>query len=114
MIDMHFHSKYSSDGRDAPELHVKKAKERGARLVSLTDHHNLDGQEKARTAALNLGMQYVNGVEMTGIVRVQAREFKIHILAYDFRDECLRIRALCDRVQAFREIQVSAIVKVFD
>ncbi len=111
MIDMHFHSKYSSDGRDTPERHVKKAKERGARLVSLTDHHNLDGQEEARTAALNLGMQYVNGVEMAGLVRVEAHEFKVHILAYDFGNECPGIRALCDRVQAFREIQVSGIVK---
>lgn len=110
MIDMHFHSKFSSDGRDEPEEHVKKARERGARLVSLTDHHSLEGQERAGKAARELGLQYVNGVEMAGLVGVAGQEFKVHILAYGFRDECPAIRALCDKAQAFREAQVTAVL----
>ncbi len=111
MIDMHFHSKYSLDGRDAPELHVKKAKERGARMVSLTDHHNLEGQKQARKAALELGMQYVNGVEMGGMVQVADQEFKVHILAYDFQVPCPKIQALCDQAHAYREFRVSTILE---
>ena len=62
--DLHCHS-VVSDGTLTPEELALRAHQNGVRLWSLTDHDVLGGQERARQAALNLGMDYLSGVEIS-------------------------------------------------
>ncbi|BEI42604.1 PHP domain-containing protein [Polynucleobacter sp. HIN10] len=62
--DLHCHS-VVSDGTLTPEELALRAHQNGVHLWSLTDHDVLGGQERARQSALNLGMDYLSGVEIS-------------------------------------------------
>lgn len=61
--NLHFHSKYS-DGSDTPGDLVKKAKESGLELISLTDHNTCLGYNEFIEACDFYKMPYVCGVEL--------------------------------------------------
>jgi len=62
--DLHSHSNVS-DGTLEPELVAARAHAGGVELWALTDHDELGGQHRAREAALDLGMCYLAGVEIS-------------------------------------------------
>jgi predicted metal-dependent phosphoesterase TrpH len=62
--DLHSHSNVS-DGTLDPEAVAARAHAGGVELWSLTDHDELGGQQRAREAALDLGMCYLAGVEIS-------------------------------------------------
>ena len=62
--DLHCHS-VVSDGTLTPEALASRAHANGVKIWSLTDHDELGGQERAKNAAQDLGMQYIPGVEIS-------------------------------------------------
>jgi len=78
-VDLHCHST-ASDGALAPAAVVARAFERGVRLLALTDHDTLDGLDEAGEAAQTLGMQLVNGIELS----CTWGGATIHVLGYAF------------------------------
>ncbi len=62
--DLHCHS-VVSDGTLTPEALALRAHQNGVQVWSLPDHDVLGGQERAQQAALNLGMDYLSGVEIS-------------------------------------------------
>ena len=62
--DLHCHSNVS-DGTLDPEDVAARAHAGGVQLWALTDHDELGGQRRAREAALDLGMAYLSGVEIS-------------------------------------------------
>jgi predicted metal-dependent phosphoesterase TrpH len=62
--DLHCHSKVS-DGTLEPEVLAARAKANGVELWALTDHDEIGGQQRARDAALALGMDYLTGTEIS-------------------------------------------------
>jgi predicted metal-dependent phosphoesterase TrpH len=62
--DLHSHSTVS-DGTLSPEAVARRAHEGGVELWALTDHDEVSGQARAREAALDLGMAWVGGVEIS-------------------------------------------------
>lgn len=78
-VDLHCHST-ASDGALAPAVLVARAFEKGVRVLSLTDHDTLEGLAEAREAANALGMQLVNGVELS----CTWGGATIHVLGYGF------------------------------
>lgn len=62
--DLHSHSNIS-DGTLAPEDIAARAHAQGVELWALTDHDELGGQQRARGAALALGMAYLTGTEIS-------------------------------------------------
>jgi hypothetical protein len=64
LIDLHSHSTVS-DGTLTPEELVRHASERGVRMLALTDHDDLAGLDEAASTAASLGMQFINGVEIS-------------------------------------------------
>ena len=62
--DLHCHS-CLSDGTLEPEALAQRAKANGVELWSLTDHDVVAGQARAREAALDLGLAYLSGVEVS-------------------------------------------------
>ena len=72
-VDLHIHSCYS-DGTCTPSEIVLMAKEAGLSAIALTDHDCIDGIEEAEREAKRLGIEFIQGVELS------CRN--IHILAY--------------------------------
>lgn len=62
--DLHCHSS-ASDGLLSPSAVVRRAHANGVDLLALTDHDELAGLAEARATAVELGMRFVNGVEIS-------------------------------------------------
>ncbi|MFZ5502591.1 MAG: 3',5'-nucleoside bisphosphate phosphatase [Pseudomonadota bacterium] len=73
--DLHCHSTVS-DGMLTPTDLVRRAAERGVKVLALTDHDDVDGLNEARAAALAAGMRFINGVEIS----VSWRKHTLHIV----------------------------------
>jgi hypothetical protein len=63
-FDLHCHSNVS-DGALAPREVALRAARRGVDVWALTDHDQVAGLSEARTAALEAGMRFVTGVEIS-------------------------------------------------
>ena len=85
--DLHCHSQVS-DGTLSPEALAERAFAQGVELWSLTDHDEVGGQQRARDAALALGMDYLTGTEIS----VSFIGETVHIvgLGFDAENEALR------------------------
>ena len=94
-IDLHTHS-WVSDGTESPQDVVKQAHQAGLDIVALTDHDAVDGWDAARSAALELGMGWVGGIEIS--CRVPDTGVTVHMLAYlpDPEDPAL-VAAMADQ-----------------
>lgn len=64
MIDLHTHSTHS-DGLLQPAALVERAAARGVKVLALTDHDETAGLAEARARAAELGIVFVNGVEIS-------------------------------------------------
>ena len=84
--DLHSHSR-CADGTLEPEALAARARSRGVQLWSLTDHDTLAGQARARDAALDLGLAYLTGTEISVTFAGEA----VHIvgLGFDAGDSAL-------------------------
>jgi predicted metal-dependent phosphoesterase TrpH len=85
--DLHCHS-VVSDGTLHPEALAERAKLNGVELWSLTDHDEIDGQQRAAAAARALGLDYLSGCEIS----VSFAGVTVHVvgLGFDAEDESLR------------------------
>jgi len=63
-IDLHSHS-YYSDGTLSPADLIRRAHENGVNVLALTDHDEIKGLTEAKTTADSLGLQLINGVEIS-------------------------------------------------
>ena len=73
--DLHCHSTVS-DGLLSPTDLVARAAGRDVKVLALTDHDDISGLDEARAAALQRGMQFINGVEIS----VSWRAHTLHII----------------------------------
>lgn len=74
-IDLQVHSNFS-DGKYTPREVVAMAKEKGVRVISLTDHDTVVGLPEALAAGKEFGVKVIPGIE------ISAEEHGIHILGY--------------------------------
>lgn len=63
-FDLHSHST-RSDGLLTPAGLVARAAERGVRALALTDHDEIGGLHEARVHAAQVGIAFINGVEVS-------------------------------------------------
>jgi predicted metal-dependent phosphoesterase TrpH len=85
--DLHCHSDVS-DGTLSPESVAARAHANGVQLWSLTDHDETGGQQRARRAALELGMPFLSGVEVS--VTFAGKTVHIVGLGFELGDATLR------------------------
>lgn len=64
VVDLHSHSTYS-DGTLSPSDLVTRAHEQGVDVLALTDHDETKGLSEAQMTADQLGLQLINGVEIS-------------------------------------------------
>jgi len=84
--DLHCHSRVS-DGTLEPEALAARAKANGVELWALTDHDEIGGQQRAKDAALALGLPYLTGTEVS--VSFAGRVVHIVGLGFDAHDSAL-------------------------
>jgi predicted metal-dependent phosphoesterase TrpH len=113
-IDLHTHST-RSDGLDTPSQLVTNAAKAGINVLALTDHDTVSGWDEARSKAVELGLGFIPGIEVTSVSDIErfGRKIRIsvHLLAYlpDPNHEALSL-VLGDTV-ATREARARAIVE---
>jgi predicted metal-dependent phosphoesterase TrpH len=76
-IDLHTHSR-ASDGTDTPTELVRAAARAGLDVLAITDHDTADGWAEAATAAAEVGITLVPGMEISTGLRGRS----VHLLAY--------------------------------
>ncbi|MBV2132797.1 PHP domain-containing protein [Pseudomonas sp. MAP12] len=81
-VDLHCHST-ASDGMLTPAGVVARAHERGVGVLALTDHDTLDGLPEARIEAERLGIELIDGIELS----CTWNGATIHVLGYAFAPE---------------------------
>ena len=89
--DLHCHSTHS-DGLLAPAEVVRRAASRGVEVGALTDHDETSGLEEARAAAIDAGMRFIDGAELS----VSWHDVTLHIVALGIdphRTNCWRVSA---------------------
>lgn len=95
--DLHCHSTVS-DGTLAPETLAARAKGNGVELWALTDHDEVGGQQRARDAALALGMDYLSGAEIS----VTFADTTVHIVGLGFDADDATLKAGLARTRGGR------------
>jgi predicted metal-dependent phosphoesterase TrpH len=112
-IDLHTHST-RSDGLDTPSQLVANAAKAGINVLALTDHDTVSGWDEASSKALELGLGFIPGIEVTSVSDIErfgrTIRISVHLLAYlpDPNHEALAV-VLGDTV-ATREARARAIV----
>ncbi len=86
--DLHCHSAVS-DGTLQPEALAARAKANGVELWALTDHDEIGGQQRARSAAAALGLPYLTGTEIS----VTFADTTVHIVGLGFDADDARLQA---------------------
>lgn len=102
--DLHLHTLHSDGVLPGPRL-VRRAKEAGLSIISITDHDNADGIDAAAEEGRALGVEVIPGVELSAVS--DGRD--IHILGYFFDHHNPRLRQYlslfrAERVQRARRI----------
>lgn len=98
MIDLHLHTT-ASDGCLTPKKLVEMAVERGMEAISITDHDTIGGLSEGAARARELGIKFVNGIELSS--EWEGRE--IHILGYFLNPEDNKIKKELIKIQEARE-----------
>jgi predicted metal-dependent phosphoesterase TrpH len=96
--DLHCHSTVS-DGTLEPEAVAARAKANGVELWALTDHDELDGQQRAIAAAHALGLPYLTGTEIS----VTFAGVTVHIVGLGFDAGDARLAAGLKATRGGRE-----------
>lgn len=103
--DLHTHSR-RSDGTDSPAELVRAAAAAGLDVVALTDHDSAAGWEEAAAAALEAGIGFVPGMEISCALDGRG----VHLLAYGVDPEHPGLRAELRDVLAGRNQRLPAIL----
>ncbi|MBQ9328646.1 MAG: PHP domain-containing protein [Solobacterium sp.] len=96
-IDLHMHST-SSDGTDTPLELLKKVKDAGIGLFSLTDHDAIKGSALISSTRCNSDPAFLTGIECS----CKDSNGKYHILGYGYDPSAKAIRALVEKGHAMR------------
>ena len=83
-IDLHLHTT-ASDGSDTPSELIRKARERGLDVISITDHDTIAGSLEAISLPFD-GVRVITGIEFSCAVPGDDG-FDCHILGYGFDPE---------------------------
>jgi 3',5'-nucleoside bisphosphate phosphatase len=103
--DLHCHSTVS-DGLLTPAEVVRRARENGVELFSLTDHDEIDGLPEARAEAERLGLPFVNGAEISVS---WGDDQTVHIVALGFDDTHLPLAEGVIKVRSGRDTRAQQI-----
>lgn len=79
LIDLHTHTNFS-DGELSPNELIKKAKENGISIISITDHDTIEGYKNIVYNEDTKGIKIISGIELSA----KTDKGRMHILGYNF------------------------------
>ena len=97
-IDLHCHSTIS-DGLLSPQDLVAHAAKSGVKVLALTDHDDVSGLQAAREAALQHGIHFINGVEISATWKKRT----LHIVGLKIDAENSALKTALDKVRIGRD-----------
>ena len=97
-IDLHCHSTIS-DGILSPQDLVAYAAKSGVKVLALTDHDDVGGLQAAREAALQHGVHFINGVEISATWKKRT----LHIVGLKIDAENAALKTALDKVRIGRD-----------
>lgn len=97
IIDLHAHTFYS-DGSASPSELIALAHSKGARAIAITDHDTIAGLAEGRAAADELGVEFINGLEISA----EYSPGTMHILGYCVDLECRALAITLDELRNAR------------
>lgn len=104
--DLHLHSNHS-DGTESPAEVVAQAHAYGVRTLALTDHDRSTGWVEAGDAAVERGMTFIPGMELSA-----KHEWRsVHVLGYLFDPANEALKAETDRIRGDRIGRAERIVR---
>ncbi|MDR1394008.1 MAG: PHP domain-containing protein [Bifidobacteriaceae bacterium] len=106
LIDLHTHSSVS-DGTEPPAQVMAQAKAAGLDVVALTDHDTTDGWAEASTAASQLGLTLVRGMELS----TRMNGITVHLLSYSHDPSYQPLLDMLGRIHAARYERVRAMTE---
>jgi hypothetical protein len=104
--DLHIHSNFS-DGIDSPEEIVGLAAAAGLKTISLTDHDNIDGIDRAMDEGRRTNVEVIPGIEFT----TERPRTEIHILGYFIDYKNPELLSVLEKIQESRVKRIYKIVK---
>ncbi len=96
-IDLHTHS-LASDGSLSPSELMAAAAESGLRVIALTDHDETGGCAEAASAAAEIGIEFIAGVEIS----VTWERRTLHIVGLQIDPGHIRLNEGLQRARDFR------------
>lgn len=106
IVDLHNHS-YYSDGVLSPNELVYLAKKQNCNIFALTDHDTTDGVMQAQKAAKKVGIEFINGVEISATWN----NMTIHILGLGIDIDNKILQTGLKKHQDLRKIRQEKIAK---
>lgn len=97
VIDLHAHTLYS-DGSVSPAQLVALAHSHGASALAITDHDTVAGLAEGREAAEQLGIEFINGIEISA----EFSQGTMHILGYCIDAENRSLATRLDELRSAR------------
>ena len=104
-VDLHLHTT-ASDGSDTPTELLKKARDCGLDVISITDHDTLLGLLEALKSE-KCGLKIITGIEFSTHANV-AEGFDCHILGYGFEPDSEAILAAIEHGRQMRFAKLEA------
>ncbi|MBO2517674.1 MAG: hypothetical protein CW338_10500 [Clostridiales bacterium] len=105
IADLHMHSSCSDGQYDPTEL-MKKAHEKGVNIISLTDHDTMLGTKAARDAAVQLGMRFISGVEISS-----GEGGDVHVLGYGLNEDDSQLNDFLTAQRTSRETRIAEMLE---
>lgn len=98
IYDLHTHST-ASDGSVEPRELVAQANALGIQHLALTDHDTTNGLAEARAAAMELDINFIDGIELSA----KWDNTSVHIVGLNIDPLCREIKALTTRLADIRD-----------
>lgn len=93
-IDLHIHSIFSNDGEFTPAELVRRCREAGIKIMSITDHNSVKANREAKMEADKVGIKYISGIE----IDCTFAGVNLHLLGYGIDEESSDFKALEERI----------------
>lgn len=108
--DLHCHSTVS-DGLLSPADVVRRAQANGVDLLALTDHDEIGGLAEARSAAAEIGVRFVDGVEVS---ISWGDDQTVHIVGLGIDPDHAPLRAGLARIRSGRDARAGRMAEALD
>lgn len=115
MVDLHIHTKFSSDGMYSPVEIIEMAVKIGVKTISFTDHNEILANYEGVELASNYGIKYITGVEFNSFWQgkdvhvlgylIDFKSKKLHCFLEDIKDK--KLKQTQERVKKLQELGFS-------